>query len=203
MACQSRTRRSGRQSAASAPPRRDSSTIGFPVTGVLINGTTAPSASYTASRITSLVLTFNTAVTVETGAFSLSNGTFTLTNGGGGISVSGSGTSTLTLTFTGSSGVEFGSLADGIWTLTTDLTKVKNSNNVAGSGTTTTQNIRRLFGDVNGDGTVDGTDFADFGNAFGQSFGEPGFLAAVDFDANNTIDGTDFGEFGNRFGTTL
>jgi hypothetical protein len=56
-----------------------------------------------------------------------------------------------------------------------------------------------LYGDANGDGT----DFADIGNTFGLSLGDPGFLWQLDFDSNGTIDGAEFGEFGNRFGTNL
>jgi len=84
---------------------------------VLMNGTTAPASTLNVSRITSLVLTFNTIVTVETGAFSITNGTFTLTDAANaGILVSGSGSTTITLTFDPAvAGVEFGSLADGIW----------------------------------------------------------------------------------------
>ena len=59
--------------------------------------------------------------------------------------------------------------------------------------------LRRLFGDSNNDGTVDGTDFAAFGNAFGQTVANSPF----DFNGDGTVDGTDFAQFGNRFGTTL
>jgi len=100
-------------------------------------------------------------------------------------------------------GVDFGSLSDGIWTLTTDLTKIRNGQNLAGAGSPMTANIRRLFGDSNGDGTVDGTDFADFGNTFNLSQGDDGFRPEFDFNKDGTIDGTDFAEFGNRFGASL
>lgn len=59
--------------------------------------------------------------------------------------------------------------------------------------------LRRLFGDNNNDGTVDGTDFGDLGNVFGQTVANNPF----DFNNDGTIDGTDFGEFGNRYGVTL
>jgi subtilisin-like proprotein convertase family protein len=58
-------------------------------------------------------------------------------------------------------------------------------------------NFHRLFGDVNGDVTVDGSELLVFGNAFASS------NFAFDFDADNTIGGTDLLEFGNRFGLTL
>ena len=59
--------------------------------------------------------------------------------------------------------------------------------------------LRRLFGDSNNDGTVDGTDFGDFGAVFAQTVAASPF----DFNGDGTIDGTDFGEFGGRFGLTL
>lgn len=170
---------------------------------VLVNGSTAPATNKTFSRVNALELTFNTTITVDNGAFSLSNGTTTLTNTlGGGISVATTG-NTVTLTFTGSSGVDYGSLADGIWTLTTDMTKVSNSSSVAGTGTAVTNHIRRQYGDIDFNGVVDLTDFADFGNTFGLSTEDVGYNAELDFDNNGTIDLTDFAEFGNRFGSSL
>jgi hypothetical protein len=175
------------------------------VLAVRVNGTTVPSASFTASRVTSLTVAFNTAVgTVDAAAFTLTNGTATLTNGGtGAVSVAGLGTATLTLTFTGSAGVNFGSLADGVWTLTTDLTKVRNAASTAGTGTATTNNIRRLFGDFNGDGTVTLEDYEQFGATFGLSAGDSGFRPSLDYNGDGTINLEDYEQFGARFGTNL
>ena len=114
----------------------------------------------------------------------------------------------VTLTFT-DPGLVGGSLADGRYTLTVLSSQVQiggqaldgDGDGVPG-GDTVVQ-FFRLFGDVNGDATVDGTDFAEFGNTFGLSVGDTGFLFGLDYDANDTIDGSDFGEFGNRFGTSI
>jgi hypothetical protein len=57
----------------------------------------------------------------------------------------------------------------------------------------------RLFGDNNNDGTVDGTDFGNFGSVFGQTLVNSPF----DDNADGTVDGTDFAQFGSRFGVTL
>ena len=164
-----------------------------------------PSGFATFSRIITLELTFNTAITsIAAGAFTLFNGTDTVTNNGD-IAVAGVGTTMLTLTFTGTNatpGVEYFSLADGIWTLTTDLTKVHNAWGV-GTGSGTTNNIRRLFGDVNGTGTVDGGDFGLFGSTFGLNDQDPSFNAQFDVNADGSINGGDFGPFGSRFGTGL
>jgi ELWxxDGT repeat protein len=173
--------------------------------GVRVNGTTAPSAGFTASRLTSLVLTFNTPVAVDVGAFALSNGTFTLSNtAGGGIGVSVSG-GTVTLTFTGTVGVEFGSLRDGIWTLTTDLTKVRNVAGTAGTGAATTQHVRRLYGDWSGDGAVTLEDYERFGAGFGTSSGDSGWASdqVFDFNADGTLTLEDYEPFGARFGSSL
>lgn len=59
--------------------------------------------------------------------------------------------------------------------------------------------FHRLYGDSNGDRIVDATDFATFGNAFGQVPAATSF----DSDGNGFIDGTDMAAFGNRFGLTL
>jgi len=159
----------------------------------------------TFSRIVTVELTFNTAITtVDPAAFTFSNGTDTVTNDGE-VTVSGLGTNVLTLTFEGTDstpGVEFHSLADGIWTLTTDLTKVHSSDG-AGEGSADTNNIRRLYGDANGTGTVDGGDYGLFGSTFGLNDQDPSFQAQFDANSDGSINGGDFGPFGSRFGTGL
>lgn len=57
------------------------------------------------------------------------------------------------------------------------------------------QAIRRLFGDSDGNGTTDGTDFG------GLGFG--GVNIPIDYDNNGTVDGVEFGQFGKRFGVTI
>lgn len=126
---------------------------------------------------------------VQTGA--------TGTNGRIVVSPSSGTVQSVTLTFDNadgsatSPGVENGSLADGRWQLT-----------IPSVGLTSTLNdtvLRRLFGDVDNNGTVDAGDFGIFGTTFGAS------LIGSPFDFNNdaTLDAIDFGEFGARFGLTL
>jgi len=134
-----------------------------------------------------VVLTRSDGATVSTGAMGST----------GRISIAplSSSTTSVTLTFDVADGsmvnnsVEYGSLADGVWQLSIPYLN------------TTSLPIRRLFGDFNGDGTVDGGgDFAEFGVAFGQSLANSPF----DWNADGTIDGgTDFAQFGTRFGTSL
>jgi hypothetical protein len=106
-------------------------------------------------------------------------------------------TFSITLTFTNANGaattagVESGSLADGRWQLAIPLLNYQS--------TLIDPNLRRLFGDSNNDGTVDGTDFGQFGSVFGQTLANSPF----DDNADATVDGTDFAQFGARFGVTL
>jgi hypothetical protein len=88
-------------------------------------------------------------------------------------------------------GVEKGSLADGYWQISAPAAGFTST-----AGATT---LRRFFGDSNNDGTIDGTDFGDFGAVFART------IANLPFDQNNdgTVDGTDFAEFGARFARTL
>ncbi len=171
------------------------------VVSVSING-----GAVQRSRVTAIAVAFDRPMNAA-----LLASAFSLTRAGGGavgtvsVAISTLGMGTLaTLTFSGAN-TEFGSLADGIWTLT-----VNAANAVSLGGTPLDENyveggIKRLFGDINGDGTIDGsTDFAGFGSVFGLSSGAPSFNAAFDFNGDGTIDGsTDFAQFGARFGRTI
>jgi putative intracellular protease/amidase len=141
------------------------------------------------SRVTSLTVTFNNAVTwsqfQQPGAVVLARDGVPLTAGSFTVAP------TNPATFTGGVrvaiadvGGDNGSLADGRYTLT-----------VLAAGHTT--NFHRLFGDANGDATVDGADVLTFGNAFNTA------NAAYDFDNSGGIDGSDVLQLGNRFGRTL
>jgi hypothetical protein len=65
------------------------------------------------------------------------------------------------------------------------------------------QGFFRLFGDINGDRTVNGLDLGYFRDAFGSQIGEANFLGYLDFDADGVINGFDFSQFRIRFGTSL
>jgi hypothetical protein len=148
------------------------------------------------SRITSLMVAFDSIVN------SLPANTFALTRPSDGLTVplnvstsNTSGVTVATLSL-GGTNLDYGSLRDGVWNL-----------NILGANVVHTISglamanisivVKRLFGDGNGDGTVDAGDFALFGAAFGFSSN------AFDFEANGTIDATDFAQFGSRFGITL
>jgi len=65
------------------------------------------------------------------------------------------------------------------------------------------QGLFRMFGDVNGDQTVNGLDFGFFRNAFGTQVGDANYLSYLDIDGDGVINGLDFGQFRSRFGTML
>ena len=137
------------------------------VVSVTING-----GAVQRSRVTSIEVTFSNVLDVNpAAAFSLTR----LSDGAtvGGISASSvviGGKTVTTLTF-GGSNTDIGSLADGKWTLLIQAGAIV-SGGTPMAGNYSQGNIKRLFGDVNNDGTVDGTDFANFGNAFGQTVGQ-------------------------------
>ena len=58
-----------------------------------------------------------------------------------------------------------------------------------------------LRSDFNDDTRVDFLDFLIFASAFGRNFGETGYAATADLDANGSIDFTDFLIFVEAFGT--
>jgi hypothetical protein len=175
------------------------------VTGITVNDGTAQR-----SRVTSLTVAFDQPVSFSgapEAAFQIqrqSDGSaVTLA-----ASVDDSGPGTVvTLTFTGGP-VEFGSLADGRFTLTVDAGQVANANGqLDGDGDgiggdnfvvvgSPANGLFRLFGDADGDGDVDATDFG----AFRLTFGTAANLA-FDFDSDGDVDAADFGQFRLRFGT--
>ena len=91
------------------------------------------------------------------------------------------------------------SLIDGNYTLTVFSSQV-NGGAVVGDQTAT---LFRLFGDVNGDRTVNVLDLAAFRSAFGTMRGQPGYLDWLDINGDGVINGTDLVAFRNRFGVTL
>lgn len=152
------------------------------------------------SRILSVTVNFNGIVDA---AFLATAGQITFTRTAGGpttvvdttnglvVTPATGNVNSVTLTFANvfNAGVENASLADGRWQL---AIPAANFSSTAGDPT-----LRRLYGDINADGTVDGTDFGLFGTAFG------GANVPFDFDNNGNIDGNDFGQFGARFGLSL
>jgi len=158
------------------------------------------------SRVTSLVVTFDQPAALPVNpadGFQLkrqSDNAAVLLAG----SVAGNA---VTLTFTGGP-LDFGSLADGRYTLTVLASKIANldgnSDGTPGDDYTlagdpaSAPKLFRLFGDNDGDGDVDASDFGQFRQAFGTAAN-----LAFDFDNDGDVDASDFGQFRQRFGTAV
>lgn len=167
------------------------------------------------SRVTSLTVTFSSVVTLPptpVNAFRLER-TGPGATGDVGLTVdSFSSTPTQTtvkLTFNGQF-TDFGSLIDGNYRLTVFGNQVTGEGGLAldgnGDGTAggdNTQTLFRLYGDINGDRTVNGLDLPDFRTAFGTSVGNPNYFAYLDYNGDGVINGLDLAEYRTRFGTTL
>jgi hypothetical protein len=113
----------------------------------------------------------------------------------------------VTLTFTGGP-VDGTSLADGRYTLRALANQI-NGGDFVGTvgqpgndyvlvGNPATNKLFRLFGDADGNGSVDGSDFGVFLGAFGTSNN-----LIFDFDGGGAVDALDFGQFLQRFGTSI
>jgi streptogramin lyase len=186
--------------ALAAPPK---------VAGVVVNGGSAQR-----SLVTQIQVAFDQHVTLPANpadAFRLTrqgdNAAVTLSAA---VDDTGPGT-VVTLTFTGGA-VDNASLADGRYTLTVVAAQVAGPNGAldgdgdgqAGgdfvlAGDPASNTLFRLFGDVNGDGAVNGLDFAAFRAAFGT--GQPG--SPFDVNGDGVIDNLDFFQFRRRFGTAV
>jgi hypothetical protein len=71
------------------------------------------------------------------------------------------------------------------------------------SGGDYSYSFHRLFGDANGDATVDLSDLAAFRTTFNAAAGSPAYLAYLDADANGLVDLADLGRFRSRFNISL
>ncbi|MBX7104101.1 MAG: hypothetical protein K1X57_08460 [Gemmataceae bacterium] len=172
------------------------------VASVVINGGTSQR-----SRVTQIEVNFDQVVTfagTPAGAFQLTRQLGGTTVGLSAV-VANTTTTKVTLTFLAGSAVESKSLADGRYTLVIDNTKVSaggkaldgnTDGNTGGNYTLVGQppnGLFRLFGDTDGNGTVDSADFLAFRLAFLST------SPAFDFDGNGSVDSGDFLQFRLRF----
>jgi FG-GAP-like repeat/Dockerin type I domain len=181
-----------------------------------INATQVNDGSAQRSRVTSLTVTFNAQVTFATTA----TAAFTLTRVSDGASVSFTataqvvgGVTVVTLNNFSGTATQFGSLADGRYTLTALANQITAGGvQLDGNGDGTPgdnyvfgdqQGLFRFFGDINGDRHVDIADFGLFSSTFNLSTGQTGFNAAFDFNNDGHIDIADFGQFSIRLFTVL
>src|SRR5439155_10286769 len=143
------------------------------------------------SMVTSLTVTFSTQVTLGSGAF-------VLTPQGGGTPIGLSfttmvtgGVTVATISFPGTTG---GSLADGRYIFTTVAAQVHDLGGTA-MAADRQDALFRLFGDVNGDATVNGLDLTAFRNAFGATSADANYLWYLDVNGDGVINGTDLTAF--------
>lgn len=104
------------------------------------------------------------------------------------------------LTFSGA-GSEFGSLADGNYTLRVVASQISTGGVLMTADATTS--FYRLFGDVNGDRRIDIADYGQFGSAYNSAVGNPNYRPYFDFNGDGRIDIADYGQFGLRYLTNL
>ena len=106
-----------------------------------------------------------------------------------------------TLTFTGP-GITNNSLEDGRYTLTVLANKVSDSlsQNLPSDFTF---NFFRLFGDLAGAGYVDNSDAYLLRTTYGLTAGQPGYIAALDYDGDGKVDANDLAQFRLRYGMTI
>ncbi|MBX7104277.1 MAG: hypothetical protein K1X57_09350 [Gemmataceae bacterium] len=149
------------------------------------------------SRVTSLTVTFNTTVTLAPGAFQLARtgpGSPATVTCNVDTSASTPTQTIATLTFSGPQ-TQFGSLIDGLYTLA--ITGFAFTDAAGVEGLDSMLSFHRLFGDSDGNRTVDSTDLLAFRLAF------LGTGPTFDFDGNGTVDATDFLQFRLHFLQTI
>ncbi|MDB5327679.1 MAG: glycoside hydrolase, partial [Phycisphaerales bacterium] len=97
-----------------------------------------------------------------------------------------------------------GSLNDGTYAVVIHPTGVHNltSPSITMGGVDRSYSFYRLYGETNGNSTVDFNDFLSLQNAFGATSASPGFVPGLDSDTNGVIDFNDFLALQNRFGQT-
>ena len=177
---------------------------------IAVQGTQVNDGNAQRSMVQSLTVSFDHAVTLDPGAFSIvlhANATIDGVTGQtqGTLPVLGWSSSdgglSYVVTFSGA-GVVNNSIADGIYDLTLDSTKVHDVANQT-LATDYVFAFFRLYGDFNGDGTVNNADSFQFSRAFNKSIGQAGYLAFFDFNGDDTINNSDNFQFNKRFNTTF
>ncbi|QEG22893.1 endo-1,4-beta-xylanase [Mariniblastus fucicola] len=173
-------------------------------------------SSNSRSRITTVAVSFDGPVTIDSGAFVVTK----RGSDGGVVNVShqfrsGSNNQIVDLTFS-SEFVEFGSLVDGNYQLDIVAGKVFSNTghgidtNSDGDdsdsvtfGDVATDNFFRLFGDYDGNRTVNVFDLLGFRTSYRKSLGDAGYLADFDSNGDDTINVFDLLKFRTNYRQTL
>ena len=128
---------------------------------------------------------------------SIGAGAFVLTSTGGTFSTTVQSVSVedrqtfITLGFAGPGVGPDGSLPDGTYTLSVDRSKIPVD---TPNPITTIASFQTLFGDLDGDGRVNGLEVASSAHLNGTHRGDPDYLWHLDFNGDGVIDGKDHRE---------
>ena len=151
------------------------------------------------SMVNTLTVQFDQPVTLDDGAISLA------LRGGAATTptITTADNLTFTLSFSAAAAIG-GSLPDGIYDLTVNAAKVHNSlmpslTMVGGNQTFT---FHRLYGDYNGNKTVNSVDYTGFQTAFNQSTGSSAIPLVLRLQQQRRINSYDYAQFKNRLGIT-
>jgi uncharacterized protein (TIGR03118 family) len=160
------------------------------------------------SMVTSVTVTFDGPVTIDSGAFELRKQDGSLVELNVATSLSNGRTVAL-LTFVGPN-IVGGSLADGSYALTVrgDLVHDALGRSLDGDGDGTaggdySDAFHRLYGDSDGDRDVDLRDLVRFLSTFGRRAGDPHYLAYFDVNGDDRVGVVDLVAFARRLGTHL
>jgi hypothetical protein len=150
------------------------------------------------SMVRELVIKFNADVTISAGAF-------ILTPQAGGAAIPISWTTQLVgglteVTLTPQAGGSFG---DGRWRLETVASNIRSTTGNLLLAADRTDNFFRLFGDGNGDATVNAADYTLFRAALGTSVGQSGYRSYYDYNNDGVINAFDFTQFRANLGRTI
>jgi hypothetical protein len=161
------------------------------------------------SLVRKLTVTFSGVVNLGANAFAVTRTSDGLIVGVTATTAMVNGQTVATLTF-GGTGTEFGSLADGRYTLSVVGAQITDTagrsldgDGDGAAGGNYQMSFFRFFGDINGDAFVNGADFALFRTAFGTGSGDPNYSVAFDFNGDGFVNGADFAAFRIRFGTSI
>jgi hypothetical protein len=156
--------------------------------------------------VTSLTVTFDRVVTIDTGAFGLQRGDGSEVQLSVATSVVG-GRTVAVLTFSGP-GIIGGSLADGDYTLIIrgecirdEVGREVDGDRDGNGGGARADSFFRLYGDSDGDRDVDLTDLGRFLSTLGRRSGDPGYQWYFDVNGDDRIGVIDLLAFARRLGT--
>ncbi len=149
------------------------------------------------SMVNTLTVAFNTLVNLGTNAFIVQP-----QKGGAAVPIIWTtaevdGRTVATISFVS------GSVSDGQWQLSTNAAAIVHQAGGAVMAANQTDNFYRLFGDVNGDGAVNGSDLFSLRPALSTALGQLSYVAAFDYNGDGVVNGLDFFQFRAHYATHI